>query len=141
MPAHVSEALWARVAAADRQRCAYCLTGEAITGLPLTIDHIQPVSLGGETIFNNLCLACRSCNEVKANRNASIDPLTGEEVPHFHPRRERWGDHFAWNLDGSHIEGLTSVGRATIVTLKMNNALVVAARTRWVLAGWHPPTD
>ena len=40
MPTHVSEALRARVAAADLQRCAYCQTGEAITGLPLTIEHI-----------------------------------------------------------------------------------------------------
>lgn len=141
MPAYVSESLRARVNAADRHRCAYCLTGEAISGLPLTIDHIQPVSLGAEAIFDNLCLACRSCNEFKASRNAGIDPLTGEEAPLFHARHERWGDHFAWNSDGSRIEGLTPVGRATLVTLRMNNAVVVAARTRWVLAGWHPPID
>jgi HNH endonuclease len=141
MPAHVSEALRARVAAADRHRCAYCLNGEAITGLPLTIDHSQPVSLGGETLFDNLCLACRSCNEFKASHNLGVDPLTGEEVSLFHPRHERWGEHFAWSLDGSRIEGLTPVGRATIVNLRMNNAVVVAARTRWVLAGWHPPAD
>ena len=141
MPAYVTENLRARGAAAERQRCAYCLISEAITGLPLTIDHIQPTALGGETIFDNLCLACRSCNEFKASRNAGIDPLTDEEVPLFHPRRERWGDHFAWNFDGSRIDGLTPVGRATVVTLRMNNAVVVAARTRWVLVGWHPPID
>src|SRR5690349_4634013 len=99
MPAYVSEALSARVAAADHQRCAYCLTGEAITGLPLTIDHIQPTALGGETTFDNLCLACRSYNEFKASRNSGIDPLTGNEMPLFHPRRQRWNEHFAWNAD------------------------------------------
>jgi hypothetical protein len=24
------------------------------------------------------------------------DPLTGVEVPIFHPRRDRWADHFVW---------------------------------------------
>ena len=141
MPAYVSEALRARIAAADRQRCAYCLTSEAITGLPLTIDHIHPTALGGETEFANLCLACRSCNEFKASRSSGIDPLTGNETPLFQARRERWSDHFAWTSDGSRIEGLTPIGRATVVALRMNNAVVVAARTRWVLVGWHPPTD
>src|SRR5258708_30649752 len=90
MPAYVSEALRARVAAADRGRCAYCLTSEAISGLPLTIDHIQPTSLGGETTFDNLCLACRSCNEFKANRKSGSDPLTGDRR-HFFTRDARAG--------------------------------------------------
>ena len=130
MPAYVSETLRSRVAAADHRRCAYCLTAEAITGLPLTIDHIQPTALGGETVFGNLCLACRSCNEFKTSQASGIDPLTGDEVPLFHPRHERWGDHFAWSSDGTHIEGLTPVGRASVTALRMNNAVVVAARRR-----------
>jgi hypothetical protein len=36
--------------------------------------------------------------------------------------------------------GLTPTGRATIVTLQMNNPAIVRARRRWVSAGWHPPT-
>ena len=35
--------------------------------------------------------------------------------------------------------GLTAVGRATIVALNMNNAVIVYARRRWVSVGWHPP--
>src|SRR5215472_7797646 len=128
MPANVSEALRARVAAADRHRCAYCRSSEAITGLALTIDHIQPQSLDGQTVFNNLCLACRSCNEFKADQTSGLDPLTGEEVPLFDPRRDRWIEHFAWTPDGSRTEGLTPVGRATVVSLRMNNPIVVAAR-------------
>jgi len=117
------------------------LNRRTITGLPLTIDHVQPISLGGKTQFDNLCLACRSCNEFKASQVSGIDPLTGDETPLFHPRREKWTDHFAWNVDGSRIEGLTASGRATVTTLRMNNAVVVSARIRWVLAGWHPPAD
>lgn len=141
MPAYVSESLRAQLFAADHERCTYCLTGQAITGLPLTIDHIEPIALGGESAFDNLCLACRSCNEFKASRNTGIDPLTGNELPLFHPRRQHWNDHFAWSADASRIEGITAVGRATIVALRMNNAVIVAARARWVLVGWHPPVD
>ena len=31
------------------------------------------------------------------------------------------------------------LGRATIVALNMNNAVIVYARRRWVSVGWHPP--
>jgi hypothetical protein len=33
----------------------------------MTYDHIQPVSQGGDTTFENLCLGCRSCNKFKSN--------------------------------------------------------------------------
>ncbi|RLT34340.1 MAG: HNH endonuclease, partial [Chloroflexi bacterium] len=32
-------------------------------------------------------------------------------------------------------------GRATVEALQMNNQTVVKARRRWVIGGWHPPTD
>jgi len=33
--------------------------------------------------------------------------------------------------------------RSTIaeLDLKLNNSLIVKARTRWVMAGWHPPAN
>jgi hypothetical protein len=37
------------------------------------------------------------------------------------------------------IVGLTSVGRATVEALKMNNPYIVPARRLWIIAGWHPP--
>ena len=39
------------------------------------------------------------------------------------------------------ISGITSVGRATIEALQMNNEYVVEARRFWVFAGWHPPLE
>jgi 5-methylcytosine-specific restriction endonuclease McrA len=52
---------------ADRHRCCYCLTSEANSGIPMTYDHILPRSKGGATTFENLCLACRTCNEYKSD--------------------------------------------------------------------------
>lgn len=141
MSTYISDSLRNRIEEADRRRCCYCLTSEANSGIPMTLDHLQPVSKGGETTFENLCLACRSCNEFKSDSAEATDPLTGEIVPLFNPRTQRWLDHFRWSPDGTRVEGLTALGRATIVCLRMNNPVIIVARSRWTLGGWHPPTD
>lgn len=141
MSAYIPESLRNQIAEADCRRCCYCLTSEVNSGIPMTHDHIQPVSKGGKTTFENVCLACRSCNEFKGDATESTDPLIGETVPLFNPRLQRWYEHFAWSFDGTRIEGLTTIGRATIIRLQMNNSVIVAARWRWTISGWHPPTD
>jgi hypothetical protein len=130
-----------RVSQTDLSRCAYCHTSEANCGIPLTIDHILPLSKGGVNSLENLCLACRPCNEFKASLTEAIDPLTGDNVPLFNPRTQSWSDHFRWSADATRIEGMTSAGRATIVALHMNREAIIVTRARWVWAGWHPPVD
>jgi 5-methylcytosine-specific restriction endonuclease McrA len=39
----------------------------------LTIDHIRPVSKGGDAAFRNLQPLCRSCNNWKADREPDWD--------------------------------------------------------------------
>jgi hypothetical protein len=125
----------------DRDRCCYCLTQAVNSGIPLSVDHILPRARGGATTFENLCLACRPCNEFKSDRVEAVDPLMGEVVSLFHPRQQIWAEHFAWSEDGTRVEGLTAVGRATMLALQMNRTMIVVTRRRWVSAGWHPPTD
>lgn len=125
----------------DKGRCAYCQTSEANSGIPLTIDHIQPLSKGGEATLENLCLACRTCNEFKADQVSALDPLTGQEEALFHPRSQAWAQHFRWSYDGTQVEGLTAVGRATVLALRMNRLPIVSARRRWVWGSWHPPEE
>jgi HNH endonuclease len=107
----------------------------------MTHDHIQPISKGGKTTFENVCLACRSSNEFKGDATEAVDPLTGETVLLFNPRLDQWSEHFVWNPDGTRVEGITTIGRATVVRLRMNNPVIVVARRRWVISSWHPPTD
>jgi hypothetical protein len=119
--------------------CGYCRTHEDLIGLAHEVEHVIPRSRGGETVRENLWLACRRCNSFKAERDRGIDPVSGEEVSLFHPRQHVWGTHFAWQDGGLRIVGRTSIGRATESALKLNLPLVVAARSVWILSGRFPP--
>lgn len=37
--------------------------------MPLQIEHIHPISLGGSNRISNLCLACKKCNLKKGTQN------------------------------------------------------------------------
>ena len=141
MSSYISESLRTRIKESDRHRCCYCLTSEINSGIPMTYDHIYPRSKSGETSFENVGLACQSCNEFKGNIIEAIDPLTGETVALFNPRQQEWSNHFQWSSDGTQIEGITAIGRATVTALRTNNSVIVATRRRWVAVGWHPPVD
>jgi len=135
----VSPKLRNQVAERTNYRCAYCLTDEQIAGVRHTIDHIIPQSLGGQTIVENLCLACWDCNLIKNNRVAGFDPETESLAPLFHPYKQQWTTHFKWQNEGILIIGLTPTGRATINLLKLNRPSLLTSRRFWIDVGWHPP--
>ena len=131
-----------RVREAAKHRCGYCLSPRHLVMARLEIEHILPRSRGGRTEESNLWLSCPLCNRHKADRVFAVDPQTGNEVPLFHPRRQRWSEHFEWSRDGLRTVGLTATGRATVDALHLADdpdALIV--RSYWIMAGWHPPTD
>ena len=137
----IPRSLRQRLVAEFRNRCAYCHTLTSITGARLVIDHIIPETASGQTVRENLCVACHSCNEFKGAQVEAQDPLTGRRVHLFHPRQQLWSEHFSWSEDGTKIIGLTLAGRATVVALNMNHPTIVEARRRWARVGWHPPRD
>lgn len=103
---------------ADR-RCEYChMPASGYLG-SFHADHIIARQHGGESRLENLALACLHCNQHKGPNIAGRDPETGEVVELFHPRRNRWGDHFEWH--GADLMGKTAVGRATIQVLAIND--------------------
>lgn len=117
---NVPEPLAARVRRRARGGCEYCRMSQSLQGATFHVEHIVPRSRGGITADENLALACPGCNLRKADRISAIDPSTDSEVPLFHPRRDRWDDHFTWN--GSCLVGKSGIGRATLVALEMNHA-------------------
>jgi len=137
----IPQTLRGEVAARADYRCGYCRTPQAYTAMPMHIEHIVPLAVGGSSTEDNLWLACPLCNGSKGTQTSGVDPESGAEVSLFNPRLQTWAEHFRWSADGVLIVGRTAQGRATIVALKLNNAHLMAARRRWVLAGWHPPAD
>lgn len=121
---HIPRALRERVRAQSRYRCGYCLTQEAIVGAAMEIDHIVPASLGGPTVEENLWLACSLCNDYKSNQISARDPVTGTLAGLFDPRRHEWREHFTWTPNGEEIIGLSPIGRATVLALKLNRGLL-----------------
>jgi len=122
-------------------RCAYCRTAERLTVATFEIEHITPRAAGGETVFENLCLACPTCNRCKADRTEAMDPTTNDKVNLFHPHRNAWADHFAWNDQVTEIVGLSAIGRATIVSLRMNRPQLVRLRRMWIAIDEYPGDD
>ncbi len=138
MSDHVPAALRRRIRAHFTLCCAYCRTHESLTVVTFEVEHIVPRSSGGLTEFENLCLACPSCNRFKSNRlHGKTDD--GLVCPLFHPQRDPWHQHFDWSIDGTLIVGLTPAGKATIQLLRMNRPQLTEVRFLWVAAGKHPP--
>jgi hypothetical protein len=90
-------------------------------------------------VFENLCLACPTCNRRKASRQFGIDAATGDRVKLFHPQNDAWANHFRWTETGTKIEPLTATGKITIDLLQMNRRQIIFAREMWGDVGRHPP--
>jgi hypothetical protein len=137
----ISAQLRQQIITAAHHRCEYCKSSSRLTGTPLVMEHILPRSLGGTDDPENLAASCYRCNEFKGAKIHAIDPDTNQLVELFNPRMQAWKQHFVWDNDGTLISGLTNIGRATVIALRLNNENIVEARTFWVEVGWHPPTE
>jgi hypothetical protein len=136
MSSHIPEDLRRFVVNRAENRCEYCGLSQRGQAATFHVDHIFPVSAGGQTASDNLALACVGCSLHKAARVTVPDPLTNELIPIFHPRQETWSTHFQW--DGVRVEGLTQTGRATLTALKMNRPIMLSIREEEILLGRHP---
>lgn len=136
---YISEPLRRQVVERAIHRCEYCHSTVLVTGGSFHIEHVRPVVMGGTTDASNLAYACARCNLHKGSRARSYDPVSGQLVPLFNPRQQRWTRHFNWSADGTRIIGRTRTGRSTIVALQMNHPTIVRARSLWVSLGIHPP--
>ncbi len=129
------------IRATANNRCGYCLMPQHINPSRLEIEHLLPKVVGGTNEEENLWLACRDCNLYKSSKTHAVDPLTGENIRLFNPRTDDWHEHFEFADDGMRINGKTSIGRATVETLSLNNSHSVSLRRLWVSVGWYPPKD
>jgi len=113
-------------------RCEYCGLPQAQSPLaPLHVEHIVPIKHGAVTIQTTSRWLVSTANLHKGSNVAGYDPHTGLLTELFHPRRQKWAEHF--RRDGVVIVGLTAIGRATIEVLRMNSDEQLQLR---IVSGW-----
>lgn len=142
----IPKVLYGQIQQRAQFRCEYCHYPEILSAAPLSIDHLQPQSLGGDNSPENLALACRRCNERRYNFTIGTDSETGQSTPLFNPRLHQWAEHFTWSADGCCIIGITAIGRATCDRLDLNDEkrsdqFIQQSRAQWVKSNLHPPSD
>lgn len=82
-PALTNTALFTR----DAHLCLYC--GHEFGRHHLTRDHVQPLSRGGQDIWENVVSACVGCNSRKGGRNPQQAGMPLLAVPY----RPSWVEH------------------------------------------------
>lgn len=108
--------------------CEYCrLPQAALPFATFHIDHIIAEQHGGQGELINLALCCSRCNLSKGPNLSGIDSETKAIVSLFHPRHDKWHDHFEYQ--GPYIIGRTPTGRATVQVLNMNEDRRVKLRS------------
>ena len=113
--------------------CEYCLIHQDLAASTHQVDHVIAEKHGGKTTLENLALSCTLCNRRKGSDLSSIDPTTGKVVALFHPRSQKWSEHF--ELSGTRILGLTPEGRATAELLQVNSFERLVERAELLRAG------
>jgi hypothetical protein len=141
VPRKLSDAIQEQVRKRANFLCEYCHTAEAWQYIRFTIDHLIPVSEGGQNNLENLALACFHCNRRKSNKHTAIDNEAGQSVALFNPRHHIWAEHFIWSSDGLRIIPITAIGRATVDLLEFNRERIQRIRMADVTVMRHPPFD
>ena len=132
----ITPALRSQVARRARHRCEYCLIHKNDTAFRPQVDHIVSRKHGGLSNIENLAYACVLCNRRKGSDVASIDRGSGDIVRLYHPRQDRWSDHF--QVVANSIRGISDVGAATAELLQLNRPERLAERTLLQTLGSYP---
>ncbi len=101
--------------------CGYCGVTESEVGSYLTMDHFQPLYLGGSDDINNLIYACHACNLYKSSAGNLLAP------PVLHPHKIEMNLHIIAQPDGI-LKGLTPEGLQHIEILHLNRPPLIQRR-------------
>jgi 5-methylcytosine-specific restriction endonuclease McrA len=120
------------------RRCEYCRAPQAVTGVRYHLDHIIPESLGGPDNMENLALACPMCNSYKSAHVLGADAHGLDDRRLFNPRKDNWDDDFVFDPATLQLRGKTTVGQGTVNRLRMNDAIQIEGRRRWLELNLYP---
>jgi len=110
---------------------------QSLQGATFHVEHIIPSSMGGDSEEANLAWCCPSCNLHKSSNMEAIDPISGNLVTLYNPRRDKWEEHFEWAK--YQLGGRTPTGRATVNALHLNHPRRVLIRQAEELFDLFPP--
>jgi hypothetical protein len=129
----VDIALRRQVSARAAGRCEYCRLPLEFDDSPASVDHIIALKHHGPTVADNLAFACFHDNNFKGDNLAGLDPVDSALTRLFHPRSDRWSEHFRFHR--GEIIPLTAIGRTTLYVLNMNAPIRVIARQLLMATG------
>ena len=135
----MNQSLRAQVISRAQGCCEYCRVSQDVDPITFEVDHIIARKHRGQTVSDNLALACFTCNNFKGPNVSGVDPASGSIESLFHPRNDQWSDHFQWQ--GALLVGKTPSGRATVEVLEMNLSYRVGFRRELIDEGIFPPND
>jgi hypothetical protein len=136
---YISADLRRLVVARAHGLCEYCLLAEEDTYFGCEVDHIISEKHGGPTEPENLAYACACCNQAKGSDIGSIHWENGAFVRFFHPRQDRWAEHFS--LSACRIEGVTAIGMVTARILDFNHSERVLEREALRVINRYPSPE
>jgi hypothetical protein len=117
---YISDNLRKQVENRAENLCEYCLIPIEETYFGGEIDHIISLKHNGQTILENLALACQPCNRNKGSDLGSNAEASNILTRFYNPRIDDWSEHFQVNEDAE-ITSLTEIGEVTIRILKFND--------------------
>jgi hypothetical protein len=120
MTRFISDALRNQVEERANGICEYCLIPIEETYFGGELDHIESLKHDGQTVLENLALACQPCNRNKGSDLGSNSPTTNILTRFYNPRIDIWSEHFRVDEDAE-IISLTEIGEVTARIFKFND--------------------
>ena len=109
----ISKRLRYEILRRDNHACRYC--GATAPDVPLTVDHVVPVALGGSDDAGNLVTACRDCNSGKAASSAS--------------------DRVVADVDADAIRWAAAMRQAAEIAMRERDAIIEVEQAVWKCFG------
>lgn len=112
----------------DNFKCQYC--GMSAPDVVLNVDHINPVSNGGENDILNLVTSCRDCNSGKSDRLLSEHSMLDKQrkmLEDLEERRQQLQMMIQWREQLSNFDEEQASALAKIINEKLKPVYVTEA--------------
>lgn len=136
MSRYISDTLRTKVMERANHCCEYCRLPLRYSFFRFQVDHIVSIKHGGQTVLENLALACGFCNTNKGSDLGTFLDTPKRLIPFFNPRDDDWREHF--EFDGPVIVAITDAGAATIKIFGFNRVERIMERQILIDAGLYP---